>query len=74
MKIYTNHPKITQNHHQNYQTKVTFGLHVGIAIEGSIGSQMKIDALNISSDLLIAFRIEELNEKYGTEILLTGDV
>jgi hypothetical protein len=49
-------------------------LHVGIAIEGSIGSQMKIDALNISSDLLIAFRIEELNEKYGSEILLTGEV
>jgi hypothetical protein len=35
---------------------------------------MKIDALNISSDLLIAFRIEELNEKYGSEILLTGEV
>ena len=35
---------------------------------------MKIDALSISSDLLIAFRIEELNEKYGTEILLTGEV
>lgn len=49
-------------------------MHVGIAIEGSIGSQMKIDALNISSDLLIAFRIEELNEKYGSEILLTGEV
>ena len=48
-------------------------MHVGIAIEGSIGSQMKIDALNISSDLLIAFRIEELNKKYGKEILLTGD-
>lgn len=35
---------------------------------------MKIDALNISSDILIAFRVEELNEKYGTEILITGEV
>jgi hypothetical protein len=53
---------------------VSFGLHVGIAIEGSIGSDMKIDFLNVSPDSAISVRINELCECYQTQILLTGDM
>jgi hypothetical protein len=53
---------------------VTFGLHYGFAIEGSIGTNMKVDALYISADTQVAYRIEELNEKYKTSILMTGDL
>jgi hypothetical protein len=50
---------------------VTFGLHLGKAIEGAIGSDFKIDALHLSSDASIAHRIEEFCEIYQTTILLT---
>jgi hypothetical protein len=39
---------------------------MGYAVEGSVGTYMKVDALYLSPDMQIALRIEELNEKYGT--------
>lgn len=39
---------------------------MGFAIEGSIGTDLKLDALYLSQDMQIALRIEELNEVYGT--------
>lgn len=39
---------------------------MGFAIEGSIGTYMKVDALYLSPDMQIALRVEELNEKYST--------
>lgn len=35
---------------------------------------MKVDPLYLSSDVQIAVRIEELNEQYGTSILMTGEL
>ena len=58
----------------SYRAKVTFGLHVGWAIEGSIGTDQKIDALLVSADTQIAQRVEELNEQYGTRLLMTGQL
>lgn len=49
-------------------------MHVGHAIEGSIGTEMKIDPLYLSQDVQIAERLEGLNEAYGTQILLTGEL
>lgn len=71
---YKRHPRILTRFDKQYKAQVTFGLHVGIAIEGSIGSDMKIDYLNVSPDTAISVRINELCESYGTQILLTGDM
>ena len=49
-------------------------MHVGYAIEGSIGTDMKVDALFLSPDSLRAARIEELNGEYGTQILMTYEL
>jgi hypothetical protein len=46
---------------------------MGFAIEGSIGTYMKVDALYLSPDMQIALRVEELNGVYGTQILMTGE-
>jgi hypothetical protein len=35
---------------------------------------MKVDPLYLSSDMMIAQRVESLNEHYGTKILMTGDL
>jgi len=39
---------------------------MGFAVEGSIGTDLKVDALYLSPDMQIALRVEELNEVYGT--------
>uniref|UniRef100_A0A7S3IIS4 Uncharacterized protein n=1 Tax=Strombidium inclinatum TaxID=197538 RepID=A0A7S3IIS4_9SPIT len=49
-------------------------MHVGWAIEGSIGTDQKVDALFLSADAAIAQRIESLNEHYSSTILMTGEL
>lgn len=38
----------------DYKVEISFGIHTGVSIEGSIGSDMKVDALHISPDMMIA--------------------
>ena len=51
---------------KNYKTEIQFGIHVGNSIEGSIGTDMKVDPLYVSPDLQIALRVLDLNENYKT--------
>lgn len=73
LQAYSKHPKIHPRFGKDYNTEISFGIHVGWAIEGSIGTDQKVDALYISPDVQIAKRVEDLNEKYQTQILLTGE-
>lgn len=41
-----------------YKVKMGFGLHVGWAIEGAIGSNYKIDASYLSPNVNMASRLE----------------
>ena len=41
----------------NYQVKMGFGLHIGWAIEGAIGSEYKIDASYLSPNVNMASRL-----------------
>ena len=66
LQAYSRHPKIAPRFGQNYKTRISFGIHVGYAIEGSVGTEMKIDALYLSPDTQIALRIEELCEAYSS--------
>ena len=51
---------------------MTFGLHIGSAIEGAIGSEFKMDALYLSQDQMISLRLESLCDEYKATILTTG--
>ena len=42
----------------SYRVKMGFGLHVGWAIEGAIGSNYKIDASYLSPNVNMASRLE----------------
>ena len=42
----------------NYRVKMDFGLHIGWAIEGAIGSEFKIDASYLSPNVNMASRLE----------------
>ena len=58
----------------NYSVKLGFGLHVGWAIEGAIGSTYKIDASYLSPHVNISACLEESTKFYGVPLLLSGEL
>lgn len=56
----------------NYKVQMGFGLHVGWAIEGAIGSEFKIDASYLSPNVNMASRLEAATKQYGVPLLLSG--
>jgi class 3 adenylate cyclase len=69
---YRNHVKLNERM-PNYQVKMGFGLHVGWAIEGAIGSEFKIDASYLSPNVNMASKLEEKTKAYGVPLLISGD-
>lgn len=51
-----------------------FGLNVGWAIEGAIGSEYKIDASYLSPHVNIAARLEAATAQYNVHLLLSGQL
>ena len=59
---------------KNYSVKMGYGLHVGWAIEGAIGSEFKIDASYLSPNVNMASRLEAATKQYGIPILISGEL
>jgi adenylate cyclase len=55
-----------------WQTR--FGIHVGEAVLGNVGSSDRIDYTAIGNNVNIAARLEGLNKFYGTSILASGQI
>ena len=55
------------------QVRMGFGLHLGWAIEGAIGSKYKIDASYLSPNVNMASRLEAATKQFGTTLLFSGD-
>jgi len=51
-----------------------FGIHLGWAIEGAIGSDYKIDASYLSPNVKISDNLEMLTKIYGVMILFSNDL
>ena len=58
----------------NYRVKIGFGLHIGWAIEGAIGSDFKIDASYLSPHVKIADSLEAKTKEYGVPLLISGQL
>jgi class 3 adenylate cyclase len=58
----------------NYSVKLGYGLHVGWAIEGAIGSDFKIDASYLSPHVNMASRLEGATKAFGVPLLISGDL
>lgn len=56
-----------------YRVRVHMGLHRGWAIEGAIGSNLKIDPTYLSPDVNRAQNLQEANKEYGTTVLLVSN-
>lgn len=55
----------------DYAIKMGFGLHIGWAIEGLIGSSHKIDASYLSPHVNLAARLEAATKQFGVNFLLS---
>jgi class 3 adenylate cyclase len=51
-----------------------FGLHVGVSIEGAIGTDFKIDCTYMSKDVEFASYLESCTKKYGCKLLFSGEL
>jgi len=67
---YRGHPGMQQRVH-DYRVKMGFGLHCGWAIEGAIGSDIKIDASYLSPNVNVAARLEAATKQFGTWLLVS---
>lgn len=68
---YREHPCLNERM-PNYSVKMGFGLHVGWAIEGAIGSFYKIDASYLSPNVNMASRLEAATKQFGVPLLISG--
>lgn len=70
---YRNDPDISKKL-LHYRVNMGFGLHLGWAIEGAIGSSYKIDASYLSPNVNMSARLEAATKQYGVSILLSGSL
>ncbi len=56
------------------QTTIGIGLHSGLVVSGNIGNESRKQFSISGSPVIVASRIEQLNKKYGTQLLISGQV
>ncbi|WP_204113113.1 cache domain-containing protein [Shimia biformata] len=57
-----------------FPTYTRFGIHVGQVFVGNVGSDSRMQYTALGTDVNLASRLEGLNKKYGTRILVTDPV
>lgn len=55
-------------------TTIGIGIHVGEAVTGNIGTEMRQQYSITGNVVILASRIEQLNKQYASQILLSADV
>jgi class 3 adenylate cyclase len=78
LSTYKHNPSIKErfgaDSRSNFNIRLGFGLHVGWAIEGAIGSRYKIDVSYLSPHVNIAARLEAATKQYMTDILFSSNL
>ena len=70
---YSNNKALKEKLGNNFKVQMGFGLHMGWAIEGAIGSFYKIDCSYLSPNVNITARLETATNIYGVDILFSGE-
>jgi len=72
LRKYRNDERLRGRFPDGYSVRMGYGLHRGWAIEGAIGSALKIDASYLSPNVNMASRLEAATKQYGTPLLMSG--
>ena len=56
------------------QTRIGIGLHAGYVVTGNVGTAERMQYSITGNTVILASRIEQLNKKYGSEILFSREV
>ena len=64
------HPKMLKKFGP-FKVKMGFGMHIGWAIEGAIGSKYKIDASYLSPNVNLSARLEAATHQFHTPMLMS---
>ena len=64
LQAYNQHEEIVKFFDGNYSTKIGYGLHYGWAIEGAVGTNIKIDCSYLSPNVNLAARLESATKMY----------
>ena len=73
MKVYAKHDGLNRRM-PGYTVRLGYGLHLGWAIEGAIGSYYKIDASYLSPHVNMAGKLEEMTKAFGAPLLISGAI
>lgn len=68
---YRKDPRLIEKFGNEFQVSMGFGLHIGWAIEGAIGSEYKIDASYLSPNVNMASRLEAATRQFGIDLLVS---
>lgn len=71
LRQYRNDERLRSRFPDGYSVRMGYGLHLGWAIEGAIGSKLKIDASYLSPNVNMASRLEAATKQYGSPILMS---
>jgi adenylate cyclase len=56
------------------QVKIGVGLHAGDAVSGNVGSELRKQYSITGNVVILASRIEQLNKKFGSQLLVSREV
>lgn len=70
---YRHDPRIIARMGEGYGVRMGYGLHIGWAIEGAIGSAYKVDASYLSPNVNLASRLEAATKQYGVPLLISRE-
>ena len=74
LDVFKKNKKMVDYFEGKFTVEMGFGMHIGWAIEGAIGSTYKIDASYLSPNVNMAARLEAATHQFGTPILLSGSL
>lgn len=72
LERFNKNPAMVEEFGNHFKVHMGLGLHIGWAIEGTIGSRYKIDASYLSPNVNVAARLEAATHIFGCPLLLSG--